>query len=94
MLSGREYAEHNIGTDYGSDTNWWDELINKGNFSQKHHLALEMGTEKAQVYTSFFYEKNQGIALQDERQDYGGRVNASYSDSGSPSGRGLSPGCP
>ena len=78
MLSGREYAEHNIGTDYGSDTNWWDELINKGNFSQKHHLALEMGTEKAQVYTSFFYEKNQGIALQDERQDYGGRVNASF----------------
>ena len=78
MLSGREYAEHNIGTDYGSDTNWWDELINKGNFSQKHHLALEMGTEKAQVYTSFFYEKNQGIALQDDRQDYGGRVNASF----------------
>ena len=37
-----------------------------------------MGTEKAQVYTSFFYEKNQGIALQDERQDYGGRVNASF----------------
>ena len=59
MLSGREYAEHNIGTDYGSDTNWWDEMINKDNFSQKHHLALEMGTEKAQVYTSFFYEKNQ-----------------------------------
>ncbi len=78
MLSGREYAEHNIGTDYGSDTNWWDEMINKDNFSQKHHLALEMGTEKAQVYTSFFYEKNQGIALQDERQDYGGRVNASF----------------
>lgn len=78
MLSGREYAEHNIGTDYGSDTNWWDEMINRDNFSQKHHLALEMGTEKAQVYTSFFYEKNQGIARQDERQDYGGRVNASF----------------
>lgn len=78
MLSGREYAEHNIGTDYGSDTDWWDEMINHDNFSQKHHLALEMGTEKAQVYTSFFYEKNQGIARQDERQDYGGRVNASF----------------
>ena len=53
MLSGREYAEHEIGTDYGSDVDWWDELINHNNFSQKHHLALEMGTEKAQVYTSF-----------------------------------------
>jgi len=78
MLSGREYAEHEIGTDYGSDVDWWDELINHNNFSQKHHLALEMGTEKAQVYTSFFYEKNQGIAHQDERQDYGGRVNANF----------------
>ena len=35
MLTGREYAEHKIGTDYGSDTNWWDELLNKNNFSQK-----------------------------------------------------------
>ena len=78
MLTGREYAEHKIGTDYGSDTDWWDELLNKDNFSQKHHLALEMGTEKAQLYTSFFYEKNQGIAKQDERQDYGGRVNAMF----------------
>lgn len=78
MLTGREYASHNIGTDYGSDTDWWDEMINHKNFSQKHHLALEMGTEKAQLYTSFFYEKNQGIALQDERQDYGGRINASF----------------
>lgn len=78
MLSGPEYAAHEIGTDYGSDVDWWDEMINHNNFSQKHHLSLEMGTEKAQVYTSFFYEKNQGIALQDERQDYGGRVNANF----------------
>ncbi len=78
MLTGREYASYGIGTDYGSDTDWWDEMINHKNFSQKHHIALEMGTEKAQLYTSFFYEKNQGIALQDERQDYGGRINASF----------------
>lgn len=78
MLSGREYVEHGIGTDYGTDTDWWNELINTNNFSQKHHIALEAGTEKAQVYTSFFYEKNEGIALQDGRQDYGGRVNASF----------------
>lgn len=78
MLSGREYAEYGIGTDYGSDVNWWDEMINKNNFSQKHHLALELGTEKAQVYTSFFYEKNEGIAINDSRQDFGGRINASF----------------
>lgn len=78
LLSGREFASHNISTDYGSDVDWWDELINHDNFSQKHHLALEMGTEKAELYTSFFYEKNEGIALQDDRQDYGGRLNATF----------------
>jgi TonB-linked SusC/RagA family outer membrane protein len=78
MLSASEFVEHGISTDYGSDVNWWDELINKNNFSQKHHLALDLGTENAQVYTSFFYEKNQGIAIQDERQDYGGRLNANF----------------
>lgn len=78
LLSGREFASHNISTDYGSDVDWLDELINHDNFSQKHHLALEMGTEKAQLYTSFFYEKNEGIALQDDRQDYGGRLNATF----------------
>ena len=78
LLSGREFASHNISTDYGNDVDWWDELINHDNFSQKHHLALEMGTEKAQLYTSFFYEKNEGIALQDDRQDYGGRLNATF----------------
>lgn len=78
MLSASEYVEHEIGTDYGSDVDWWDELLNHDNFSQKHHVALEMGTEKAQLYTSFFYEENQGIALSDSRKDYGGRVNATF----------------
>ena len=78
MLNAEEYVKYGIGTDYGSDVNWWDELINKDNFSHKHHVALEMGTEKAQVYTSFFYEKNEGIAVNDSRQDFGGRVNANF----------------
>ena len=78
MLSGREYAEHNIGTDYGDDVDWWDEMINHKNFSTKHHLSLQYGTEKAQVYTSLYYEKQDGIAIVDSRKDYGGRVNANF----------------
>ena len=53
-------------------------MLQKDNFSQKHHLSLELGTENAQVYTSFFYETNEGIALKDNRQDYGGRLNANF----------------
>lgn len=78
MLSGREYAEHNIGTDYGTDTDWWDEMINHKNFSTKHHLSLQYGTDKAQVYTSLYYNKMDGVAIVDSRKDYGGRFNAKF----------------
>lgn len=78
MLSGREYAEHNIGTDYGSDTDWWDEMINHKNFSTKHHLSLQYGTDKAQVYASLYYNKMDGMAIVDSRKDYGGRFNANF----------------
>ena len=64
--------------DYGANTDWWDEMLNKDNFSQKHHLALDLGTEKAQVYTSFFYETNEGMTITDSRRDYGGRLNANF----------------
>ncbi|MBQ4056631.1 MAG: SusC/RagA family TonB-linked outer membrane protein, partial [Bacteroidaceae bacterium] len=78
MLSAKEFVQHGISKDYGSDVNWWDEMINKNNFSHKHHISLELGTEKAQVYTSFFYDKQEGIAIKDAREDYGGRVNANF----------------
>ena len=78
MLTGREYAAHKIGTDYGHDTDWWDALNNNDNFSQKHHVSLDVGMEKAQVYTSFFYEDNEGISLKDSREDFGGRFKANF----------------
>lgn len=80
MMSADEYRQRtdvNI-TDYGQDADWWDELLQKDNFSQKHHLSLELGTENAQVYTSFFYETNEGITIKDNRRDYGGRLNANF----------------
>ena len=78
MLSAKEFVQHGISKDYGSDVNWWDEMLNKNNFSHKHHVSLELGTEKAQVYTSFFYDKQEGVAIKDAREDYGGRVNANF----------------
>ena len=78
VLTADEYREYKVGPDYGSSTDWWDELINDNNFSQKHTFSLEMGTENAQVYSSFFYEGNEGIAIDDSRTDYGGRINANF----------------
>lgn len=78
MLSAAEYVEHNVGIDYGDDVDWWDELLQKDNFSQKHNLTLEAGTEKAQIYTSLFYEDNDGISINNSRKDFGGRVNSNF----------------
>lgn len=30
------------------------------------------------MYTSFFYETNEGITIKDNRKDYGGRLNANF----------------
>lgn len=78
MLSAEEYVSYNRGTNYGASTDWYDEMINHDNFSQKHHVILEAGTEKAQFYTSFTFDDNQGIAIEDSRKDYAGRINASF----------------
>lgn len=78
MLSGREYAEHNLGEDYGSDVDWWDEMLNKNNFSQKHHFTIQFGTEKATLYSSFFFTRQYGLTIEDNRRDFGGRINSSF----------------
>ncbi len=78
MLTADEYREYGVGHDYGDSVDWWDELINDDNFSQKHSFSVEMGTENAQVYSSFFYENNEGVAIDDSRTDYGGRINANF----------------
>lgn len=78
MLSAEEYVDRDCGIDYGDDVDWWDELLNKSNFSQKHNLILEAGTENAQIYTSLFYEDNEGISINNSRKDYGGRINTRF----------------
>lgn len=41
MLTADEYREYGVGHDYGDSVDWWDELINDGNFSQKHSFSVE-----------------------------------------------------
>lgn len=78
VLSAEEYVANGVGKDYGSRTDWWDEAINRKNFSQKHNVSVNFGTQKANVYSSFFYEKQDGIATGEWRKDFGGRLNAKY----------------
>jgi len=79
VLSAEEYLAHDRGIDYGSSVDWWDELINDHPVSQKHVLNISGGSKFAQIYTTFMYNNDKGIAIDDERTDYAGRLNANFS---------------
>lgn len=78
VMSAEEYVEHNVGHDYGSSIDWWEQCINRRNFSQKHNVSLGFGTDKAKIYSSLYYENQEGISIGEWRKDYGGRINAKF----------------
>ncbi|MGN0189471.1 MAG: SusC/RagA family TonB-linked outer membrane protein [Candidatus Cryptobacteroides sp.] len=79
MLTSDEYIEYGLGTDYGSDTNWYNALLNEYAFSHRHHLSVSGGTKAARVYASFTASDQKGIVIGDSRTDLSGRINAHFS---------------
>lgn len=64
--------------DYGSDFNWYEEMLNKSNFSQKHTVNLQANSKKSSIYATFQYNENEGLAIEDGREDIAGRINANF----------------
>ncbi|WP_299287708.1 SusC/RagA family TonB-linked outer membrane protein [uncultured Mucilaginibacter sp.] len=56
--------------DFGSSTNFLDQLINHDNLSQNHNLAISGGTDKTSYRASLNYRDLQGIAKANERKEY------------------------
>ncbi len=79
MLSAQEFVANNLGQDYGYNTDWYNEVINKNPFSQRHILSLSGGTETTRIYSSFNMQDLTGIAIGDNRKDFAGKVNADFS---------------
>jgi len=61
--------------DLGASTDLYNELVNKNNFSHFHNFIASGGGENSTYRASFNYEQAQGIAKQNEREQFGGRVN-------------------
>lgn len=78
VLSAEEYLAHGRGEDYGSSVNWYDELLNNNPTSQRQVINLSGGTKYSQLFATFLYENNKGLAINDNRTDYSGRINASF----------------
>jgi TonB-linked SusC/RagA family outer membrane protein len=60
--------------DYGNTTDAYGALINRGNLSQNHNLALSGGGKSTTYRASLYYQDLQGIAKENGRQQYGGRI--------------------
>ena len=78
ILSSRDYLEYGLGQDYGYDTDWYKQLVNENQLSQRHVLSVSGGSKSLQVYTSLVYQDLKGIVIGDGRKDYSGRMNAKY----------------
>ncbi len=65
--------------DFGSSTDFYDQLINHDNFSQNHNLSLSGGTDKTSYRASLNYRDLQGISKQNERKDYTMRLSINQS---------------
>lgn len=61
--------------DYGSSSDLYDELINKNNISQYHYLSASGGGLSTNYRASVYYNDAQGIAKENGRQEFGGRLN-------------------
>lgn len=64
----------NGGTDFGSNTNWLNE-ITRNAISQVNHLSLSGGSGQTRYMASFNYRNAQGILKNSGFQQIGGRLN-------------------
>ncbi len=79
LLTAKEYLEilPNV-SDFGYETDWYDEVTNSHPFSQQHMISMSGGTDNLAVYSSLMYKDSEGIVIGDGRKDYSGRINATY----------------
>jgi len=60
---------------FGSSTDFFDDLINHDNLSQNHNLSFSGGTDKTNYRASLNYRDLEGIARENGREEYTLRLN-------------------
>ncbi|UCS95919.1 TonB-dependent receptor [Echinicola marina] len=60
--------------DLGHSTDLYDMLLNKQNLSQYHNFAASGGGENSTYRASFYFNDAEGIAKENSRRQYGGRI--------------------
>ncbi|PZP51746.1 MAG: SusC/RagA family TonB-linked outer membrane protein [Pseudopedobacter saltans] len=57
--------------DFGSSTDWFDELVNHSNLSHYHNVSMSGGTANTSYRASVYFSNMEGIAKANSRQQYG-----------------------
>ncbi|MDR1201373.1 MAG: SusC/RagA family TonB-linked outer membrane protein [Tannerellaceae bacterium] len=74
ILSPEEFIAKGRAKDFGSRTNWYDELLNKDNIGQNHNVSIAGGSESTMFRLSANYRKADGIDIASGREEYGLRA--------------------
>lgn len=75
MLNADEFRKLSPANDLGGNTDIYDMLINKDNLSQYYTLSATGGTDKSNYRAAVYYNRGEGIAKRNFRNQYGGRLN-------------------
>jgi TonB-linked SusC/RagA family outer membrane protein len=78
VLTSDEFIEYGLGEDFGSDTDWYSELINNNAISNRHVLSISGGSEAVRLYATLSTQNQKGIVIGDNRKDYSGRINGTF----------------
>jgi iron complex outermembrane receptor protein len=65
------------GTDYGANTDWYDEITRPG-ISHQHNLAFSGGSDHTTYNVSLNYRNSQGVAINTGFNQINGRVNLTH----------------
>lgn len=74
-IASGQYPQLNASNDKGASTDFFNGLINHDNLTQYHNLSLSGGTAATSYRASLYYSDLQGVALMNNRRQYGARLN-------------------
>jgi TonB-linked SusC/RagA family outer membrane protein len=77
-LSADEFLDKGRGTDYGSKTDWKEEVTRDYSIAQKHSLSFSGGAENFAYRVSADYKDAEGLDLRSAREEYGARISVNH----------------
>ena len=74
-IASGQFPQLSANSDKGASTDFFDALINHDNLTQYHNLSFSGGTAATSYRASLYYSDLQGVALMNNRKQYGARLN-------------------